>query len=139
MARKSKITPKQSFKANPGLGWLFHNKDLQQVASIWEGNLTLPSGQEARVQAIAINDPKDRHYDIKIMSVDGNTAKYGPKWTVLDNVRMEPFGTKNANTVNTKIGRVRFWRQLAKPNVEACIRMRFMRDDKGTYVGPSPM
>lgn len=143
MAKATRKTPEpKGFRWKPGLGQLFHSKNVQNTAVIWEGNATLPNNQDARVQAIAVIEPGKngkKYYDVKIMNVDDNTAKYGPKWAVLDNVQVAPFGDRNYTTFDTKAGRIRFWRQLPKNGQDASIRIRFMTDASSKYVGPVPL
>lgn len=136
---------KQNFVANPGLFWLFHDKQATDTVGLWAGNGTLDTGQKVRVQALAINESKDnggKRYEFKVLNVD---KKHGEMWEHLDSFQMPAFGkTSSGHVVNTKLGKLRVWRQMPviKPDgrkVAACIRMRILRSTNGDSTAPAPI
>jgi len=134
----------QNFVANPGLGWLFFDKQATDTVGFWAGNMTLDSGQKVRVQATAINEPGNRHYDVKVMNVDSKVED--PMWKTLATFEMPAFGKSTAaKVVDTDIGRLKLWRQMPVTKadgrqVAACIRIRQLRRSSGAAVNsPKPL
>jgi hypothetical protein len=137
-AKKTPAAPKQ-FEHQPGHGSLHDSKIIGQTARIWEGNVTLPSGQKTRMQAIAIADPKNgNYYTVKTMNVD---EKIGVKWeTVKDaSFTMPAFGDKRVKFTKTPIGVIRFQRVMPTDTKDAFIRVRFIHDAKGKSTQPVPL